>query len=510
MTGETTYDKPFELKTPAERELPTCIWKEFCQEGRCYFVNSTTKASVWEEPVEYTKFKLRLKSLCAGEMPTKDQFSMAVYQAAQKALDDLVVDLDGSYAKKRAEDEAAAAATVDESETKGKEASKWSTKDFEVVSRSYPPPSAKLVEFEGKGKEVFLEMLQDWGVPASATWEETFSYGIASDPRYNALPTLGSKKALVAERRSASLSTAGEENNRAKAKAEFEAYLSDLETNRKLLGPKSTFAALLPLMTFEKKMPAGVNQQEVKGWFDARVDAIVKHIQTQREQADRAIERAVHDALARIDKSEELSKQELFDRLMSSDQNFVAEHNQLKPEHIKRHCGTYHQRMLEKREAAAKEKENQARDALRKGFSRAFAEGAISTEARWLEVKSDEDLRVTKAPYLVELLLPFAGHETAVEKEFRDAREDARDAIIEAMGKVREVNVDLVNVRKLADVTDQTAVHQLQELEKRYGKAILEKALSEHSRKFQRDKERFFELLGDLQWREDTHQKASC
>src|SRR5205807_7982288 len=133
--------------------------------------------------------------------------SMAVYQAAKKALDELVIDLDGSYAKMKAAEEAAAAA--DEEANKKRVAVPGSTADFVQIHGELERPNerpAKTSEFEYKGKEVFLQMLDDWKIPPNATWDEAFSSGIAADPRYVSLPSLTSRKSAVSDRRAAALS----------------------------------------------------------------------------------------------------------------------------------------------------------------------------------------------------------------------------------------------------------------------------------------------------------------
>jgi hypothetical protein len=35
----STYDKPFCLKSPAERAIPPCVWKEYYADGKAYYSN---------------------------------------------------------------------------------------------------------------------------------------------------------------------------------------------------------------------------------------------------------------------------------------------------------------------------------------------------------------------------------------------------------------------------------------------------------------------------------------
>ena len=68
-TGVSTYDKPDELKSEAEKALPPCPWQEFPNPatGRQYYYNKNTKESVWEEPAELRDYKLKLAALERGE-----------------------------------------------------------------------------------------------------------------------------------------------------------------------------------------------------------------------------------------------------------------------------------------------------------------------------------------------------------------------------------------------------------------------------------------------------------
>jgi hypothetical protein len=489
-TGESTFEKPYELKSAAERQLPTSVWKEYCKDGRCYYVNSDTKASSWEEPVEYTKFKLRLKSLCAGEAPTKDQVSLAVYMAARKAVDELVIDLDGSYARKKAE-EASAAAAAEAAEAARKKQEVLLT----VISGDLESPPRKRFQLQGDGKAEFLRMLDDWKIPGTATWEEAFAHGIAADPRFEALKTKQEKQATVSERRAAAMKASEQDGQRPLSqKAAFDAYLDELE-KRGVLGPKSLFYAIAPIIRYEKKMPP--SESDARAWFDYHIEQLAKRAQKEKEERDRAMEAKVHDQIANlIPNSESLSKAELFSALSALKTTGFTDLS-MTEEDLKRFCGTFASRMAERREAQSKDAEHRSRDALREGLKRAFGSGAISTESRYSDFKVDEDLRTKRAPYLAELLLPLVGNEAAIEKEFRSARDDAKDLIVHVAKEMREAGWVLPNasIKRVTDVADGELKLKLQGFEDRYGSQIVQKAFEEYIRRVTKDKERFFELL---------------
>lgn len=57
--AQSTFDKPLVLKTPEERSIPPCKWKEYStSEGKKYYSDGTT--SLWEPPEEYTVWKEKM------------------------------------------------------------------------------------------------------------------------------------------------------------------------------------------------------------------------------------------------------------------------------------------------------------------------------------------------------------------------------------------------------------------------------------------------------------------
>ena len=55
---ESKWEKPDELKTPAESMLAKCAWKEFkADSGKPYYYNSETKQSVWTIPKDLQEIK---------------------------------------------------------------------------------------------------------------------------------------------------------------------------------------------------------------------------------------------------------------------------------------------------------------------------------------------------------------------------------------------------------------------------------------------------------------------
>ena len=73
VNGTSTYDKPFCLKTPEERSIPPCKWKEYtATDGKKYY--SDGKESSWAVPEEFRIWKEKMDAVerkkQAALMPT--------------------------------------------------------------------------------------------------------------------------------------------------------------------------------------------------------------------------------------------------------------------------------------------------------------------------------------------------------------------------------------------------------------------------------------------------------
>lgn len=62
VNGTSTYDKPFCLKTPEERSIPPCKWKEYtATDGKKYY--SDGKESSWAVPEEFRIWKEKMDAI---------------------------------------------------------------------------------------------------------------------------------------------------------------------------------------------------------------------------------------------------------------------------------------------------------------------------------------------------------------------------------------------------------------------------------------------------------------
>ncbi|XP_030808421.1 pre-mRNA-processing factor 40 homolog A [Camarhynchus parvulus] len=230
-TKQSTWEKPDDLKTPAEQLLSKCPWKEYKSDsGKPYYYNSQTKESRWAKPKELEDLEAMIK---AEENSTKPEDAAAAASAPATAGDApngasaapaaesttataapagaapegesapaaATGDTDtAATAEEQGQGSAApgtqdgsadtAAATTDEAakqEASGDAAAKKEDEDAQPVKKTYTWNTKE------EAKQAFKELLKEKRVPSNASWEQAMKM-IINDPRYSALAKLSEKK----------------------------------------------------------------------------------------------------------------------------------------------------------------------------------------------------------------------------------------------------------------------------------------------------------------------------
>ncbi|XP_075008740.1 pre-mRNA-processing factor 40 homolog A isoform X7 [Calonectris borealis] len=238
-TKQSTWEKPDDLKTPAEQLLSKCPWKEYKSDsGKPYYYNSQTKESRWAKPKELEDLEAMIK---AEENSTKPEESTPTTSApaaaaeatnttttattAAEAAAAVTTTTAASAATAAPEAESAAATSVVENEStgtaaaeeqgqatstpavqeqsgetaanaaddsskqeaSGDAASKKEDDDAQPVKKTYTWNTKE------EAKQAFKELLKEKRVPSNASWEQAMKM-IINDPRYSALAKLSEKK----------------------------------------------------------------------------------------------------------------------------------------------------------------------------------------------------------------------------------------------------------------------------------------------------------------------------
>ncbi|ELK04616.1 Pre-mRNA-processing factor 40 like protein A [Pteropus alecto] len=187
-TKQSTWEKPDDLKTPAEQLLSKCPWKEYKSDsGKPYYYNSQTKESRWAKPKELEDLEGYQNTIVAGSLITKSNLhdnentvTISTEEQAQltstPAVQDQSVEVSSNAGEETSKQETLADFTPKKEEEESQPAKKtytWNTKE--------------------EAKQAFKELLKEKRVPSNASWEQAMKM-IINDPRYSALAKLSEKK----------------------------------------------------------------------------------------------------------------------------------------------------------------------------------------------------------------------------------------------------------------------------------------------------------------------------
>lgn len=209
LTKQSSWEKPDELKTPLERALAKCQWKEYTTNGKKYYYNEETKVSSWEMPQEYkdlilkndkrpqlqpqTQIKPQPQPQLQSQLQPQPQIQS---QPKPQPLPIQVIPKADSIPKSNVEtikpptsSEPIISSTISE------------------VSKVIPANAIKsdpnstirgksvIIDFKSKeeAEEAFKNLLKESGVKSSWTWKETVC-ATASNPLYYCLKTAEERK----------------------------------------------------------------------------------------------------------------------------------------------------------------------------------------------------------------------------------------------------------------------------------------------------------------------------
>ncbi|XP_051479474.1 pre-mRNA-processing factor 40 homolog A isoform X2 [Apus apus] len=236
-TKQSTWEKPDDLKTPAEQLLSKCPWKEYKSDsGKPYYYNSQTKESRWAKPKELEDLEAMIKAEENSVKPddstpataasaaeatnttttatTAAETAAAVTTTTAAAAAPAASEGESAAASSGAENENSGTATAEEQgqaasapagqdqsgeaaanaaddsskqEASGDAASKKEDDDAQPVKKTYTWNTKE------EAKQAFKELLKEKRVPSNASWEQAMKM-IINDPRYSALAKLSEKK----------------------------------------------------------------------------------------------------------------------------------------------------------------------------------------------------------------------------------------------------------------------------------------------------------------------------
>nr|VZI12378.1 unnamed protein product [Spirometra erinaceieuropaei] len=225
ITKVTTWEKPDELKTAAERLLALCPWKEHKSEsGKPYYYNTQTKQSVWTKPQELADAEanaLSADSSASGLAPASLPSIAAVGTPITPATPSDDPKPNEPSAMEIAMKATLASIGTDKSSANSQDLNSSNiplppqnadhevkldlppTHDDSRKGTSYvtetppPPPTPAAPEYKTRGEmaEGLRQLFREKGVPGNATWEQALKL-IGDDPRYAVLRNFVEKKQI--------------------------------------------------------------------------------------------------------------------------------------------------------------------------------------------------------------------------------------------------------------------------------------------------------------------------
>lgn len=176
ITKQSSWDKPEELKTPLEKALSKCHWKEYTSNGKKYYYNEETKVSSWEMPQECKDFLAKLEG-------QKNQTTPATAASAGTAAIKSDASKTSSIAKPAAEIPTLKAPATIENPL-------LSANKTAVIQGN-----SVVIDFKSKeeAEEAFKKLLKDSGVKSNWTWRDAI-LATGHNPMYHCLKTAEERK----------------------------------------------------------------------------------------------------------------------------------------------------------------------------------------------------------------------------------------------------------------------------------------------------------------------------
>lgn len=208
VSKQSSWEKPDELKSPAEKLLSACPWKEYRSDsGKVYYHNINTKESKWDTPQEILDIKAKLVAEAAAPKvaiippviippivpPTNiSEDTNTSLGAGAPAIDSPQTSSVNENSSSALDQAMAATLAAIEVPTEPPKEEEKHERDIKSPERSPDPPK---LEFKDKKEaiEAFKEFIKEKNVPSNANWDQCVKI-ISKDSRYSAFKGLNEKK----------------------------------------------------------------------------------------------------------------------------------------------------------------------------------------------------------------------------------------------------------------------------------------------------------------------------
>ncbi|XP_064614415.1 LOW QUALITY PROTEIN: pre-mRNA-processing factor 40 homolog A-like [Liolophura sinensis] len=199
LTKASVWEKPEGLKSEGERLLSKCAWKEYKSDtGKIYYHNSELKESRWTKPKELEEIEAMIAKQRAEEAKKPEvvnPLSLMNLPPGSMPLPIPKQPAQPSSAIEAAMQATLASISLPPQTTTAKVAEPAPKEDSSESEEEEPPKKEVVLTFRNKKEamEAFKTLLKEKEVPSASSWEQAMKL-IINDPRYGALKHLNEKK----------------------------------------------------------------------------------------------------------------------------------------------------------------------------------------------------------------------------------------------------------------------------------------------------------------------------
>eukprot|EP01138_Halocafeteria_seosinensis_P001367 gb/GECG01001403.1/.p1 GENE.gb/GECG01001403.1/~~gb/GECG01001403.1/.p1 ORF type:complete len:927 (+),score=183.12 gb/GECG01001403.1/:1-2781(+) len=384
MTQETTYHKPDELKTEAEKSLPACSWEEHkTADGKPFFYNRTTSESVWTEPEALKRYKDALRRISqppgSGNHNTQPTPGAAV-QALNSGGE-----FESEAARKAAE--TAMQFTSANAQRDPNPASGGLPKTTKQKKQTVKAGSQKWGSTRKERVEVFWKLLDHYNIDVDDRWADVCAV-ISEDPRYNALSTSGERKQAFSEWQNKKKKEI-KESRRKESHETKDSFMSLLKSRPDLVDSTCSYSAAEKELKGDPRWKAIKDEDVRKELFEEFTKDLARQEEQEeerrREEAKRSFERLLQQTSAI---SSTTTWKEAKEMLYSSAEYQALPKEQLMPV-FKKYIHKLQEDEREKEEARRQEREEiqkRTRQNFRQLLLNTFRRGTWTLDASWDDV----------------------------------------------------------------------------------------------------------------------------
>ena len=385
VTKTSTYDKPECLKCPEERSIPPCRWKQYSKDGKIYY--SDGKESTWTVPEEYREWKERVdaaverRKIALGGAQGSQQKKSETPKANEKATAQF--------------GEGAAAEHVPSQQQVKPTSAKVQVVEEEVVTYAS----------EKEAVAAFKQLLADHEVTSVMKFKDVQDL-CSKESRWNACKSVGARKQALSEYQTQKLKAEREEK-RLQARKNRDMFFQLLAETTAIDG-RTRWRDAQPLLESSRRYKQIEDDREREDYFNEFVVELAKKEKEDLMELKKLVKVSYVEILDDMYSTGKIKRNAIWADVKDEILGRLDSKLNTMDDADKRHMFQDYMIELENRLRQLDKAEEEERRRVLKAFQDEFrkhlmelvADGTISTEVKWRELKPI----VSTHPTFVDLL----------------------------------------------------------------------------------------------------------